>query len=110
MPVTNTAAEHVHLEGMEDDPAFPDHLIGKGRSIPLAPCERIEADRPPDLSALYLLTNAATAEFNALQKEFWAMNSDTVIRESIAVAFMHVMNAYGCADADLEEALAPRGR
>lgn len=104
------ADDHIYLEGMEDDPAFPDHLVARGRSILLSLHERVESERPADLSALYVLTHAATEEFNTLQEEFWAAGSDidTVIREAIALSFEHVMKAHGFADADLEEALAPR--
>ncbi|MFE6308670.1 DUF5713 family protein [Nocardiopsis sp. NPDC057823] len=104
------ADDPVYLKGMEDDPAFPDHLVAKGRSILLALHERIGSQRPADLPELYVLTHAATEEFNALQEEFWEAGSDidTVIREAIALSFERVMKANGFADADLEEALAPR--
>ncbi|MFE3073889.1 DUF5713 family protein [Streptomyces sp. NPDC059247] len=41
---------------------FPDHVVDKEREVLLRLCERIEADRPADLAALYVLTHAATEE------------------------------------------------
>jgi hypothetical protein len=39
-------------------------------------CERIEAEQPSDLEALYALAQAATEEFNRLEAEFEAVGSD----------------------------------
>ncbi|MDE3723803.1 DUF5713 family protein [Nocardiopsis sp. N85] len=106
MPTTEPA----YLAGMYRDAYFPDHLVDKGRAILVALRERIETERPADLPALHVLTNAAVEEFNALQEEFWAADSEieTVARDDIALSFEYVMAACGFADADLEEALAER--
>lgn len=101
---------HSFLRMLYKDDYYPDHLVDRGRAILLRLCERIEAERPADLVALYPLTHAATDEFNALQEEFWAAGSEieTVAREEIAEDFWFVAQAYGFADADDEELVATR--
>ncbi len=110
MPVTSKVAEHPFLKDMYGDDYFPDHLVDKGRAILLRLCDRVEAERPADLAALYVLTHAATEEFNALDEEFNAAGSgiETVAREWIAEEFWFVASAYGFDDADIEELIAPR--
>jgi hypothetical protein len=104
------AAEHPFLQGMYADGYFPDHLVDKGKAILLGLCERIEAEQPSDLTALYVLTQAATEEFNALENEFNEADSEieTVARELIADDFAFVATAYGFPDADVEELIATR--
>jgi hypothetical protein len=104
------AAEHPFLQGMYADGYFPDHLVDKGKAILLGLCERIEAEQPSDLTALYVLTQAATEEFNALDNEFNEADSEieTVARELIADDFAFVATAYGFPDADVEELIATR--
>ncbi|MGW7101608.1 DUF5713 family protein [Streptomyces sp. NPDC054838] len=111
MSITNQqVAEHGMLRRLYDDPYFPDHVLGRGRAILMGLCERIEAERPPDLAALYVLTHAATEAFNLLEADFEAAGSgiDTVAREEIAEDFWFVASAYGFADADIEELIATR--
>ncbi|WP_330174662.1 DUF5713 family protein [Streptomyces sp. NBC_01498] len=111
MPVTNQQVTgHAFLRGLYPDTYFPDPLLDKGREILLRLCARVEAARPQDLTALYVLTNAATEEFNRLQEEFWAAGSEieTMARDEIAGDFHFIATAYGFPDADLEEALAER--
>ncbi|MCD2469113.1 MULTISPECIES: DUF5713 family protein [unclassified Streptomyces] len=111
MPITNQQlAGHAFLRQMYADTYFPDHVVDKGRAILLRLCERIEAERPTDLTALYALTWAATDEFNLLEAEFDAAGSEieTVAREIIAEDFWRVASAYGFADADAEELIATR--
>ncbi|MDX3538104.1 DUF5713 family protein [Streptomyces sp. MB09-01] len=111
MPVTNEqAAGHAFLRQMYQDPYFPDHVVGQGAAILLQLCERIEAEQPSDLKALYALTQAATEEFNLLEAEFEAAGSgiETAAREWIAEDFWFVASAYGFADADVEELIASR--
>lgn len=111
MPIANEqVSRHDFLKGLYGDGYFPDHLVDKGRAILLRLCERIETDPPADLSALYLLTEAATEEFNALEAEFEAADSEieTVAREEIAEGFWFVATAYGFADADVEELIGAR--
>lgn len=111
MPISN---EHVaarpFLRALYRDDYYPDHVVDRGRAVLLALCERIEADRPADLAALYALTHAATEEFNGLEAAFEAAGSEieTVAREEIAEEFRFVARAYGFADADVEELIAPR--
>jgi hypothetical protein len=102
--------EHVFLERLYPDAYFPDHVLDKGVAILRRLCERIEAEQPADLTALYVLTEAATEEFNALEAEFDAAGSEieTVAREEIAEDFWFVASAYGFADADAEELIAGR--
>ncbi|MFE7445562.1 DUF5713 family protein [Streptomyces chartreusis] len=101
---------HPFLKALYRDDYYPDAVVDRGRGILLRLCERIEAERPAGLAELYLLTHAATDEFNALQDEFWAADSEieTVAREEIAEDFWFVAGAYGFADADSEELIATR--
>ncbi|MFJ3610253.1 MULTISPECIES: DUF5713 family protein [Streptomyces] len=111
MTITNRkVGEYAFLRGLYEDGYFPDHVVDKGREILLRLCERVEAERPADLPALYALTHAATEEFNALEAEFEAAGSEieTVAREEIAEDFWFVATAYGFADADHEELIATR--
>ncbi|MDQ0933189.1 DUF5713 family protein [Streptomyces turgidiscabies] len=111
MPITNQqAAEHAFLGLLYEDSYYPDHVVDKGRTILVRLCERIEAQQPSDLAALYTLTRAATEEFNLLEGEFEAAGSEieTVAREEIAENFWFVASAYGFTDADVEELIATR--
>ena len=111
MPISNPrVAGHPFLQGLYEDGYFPDQVVDKGRAILLALCERVEAERPADLPALYRLTQAATEEFNALEAEFEAAGSEieTVAREEIGGDFWFVAKAYGFEDADVEELIATR--
>ncbi|WP_433345968.1 DUF5713 family protein [Microtetraspora malaysiensis] len=103
-------ANHAFLSGMYSDDYYPDHLVDKGKAILLRLCERIEAERPSDLTALYVLTESATEEFNELEEEFGAAGSEieTVARDVIAVDFFFVASAYGFVEADIEELVAAR--
>ncbi|MEU4572186.1 DUF5713 family protein [Nonomuraea sp. NPDC023979] len=109
-PTNQQIAGHAFLKGMYQDGYYPDHVVDKGRGILLRLCERIEADGPSDLAALYALTHAATEEFNELEAEFEAADSEieTVAREVIAEDFWFVATAYGFSDADVEELIATR--
>ena len=102
--------EHDFLKVMYRDGYYPDDLVDRGKEILLRLCERVESDRPADLDALYVLTQAATEEFNALQDAFWEADSDieTVAREEIAENFWFVARAYGFETADVEELIATR--
>ncbi|MEU6006581.1 DUF5713 family protein [Streptomyces sp. NPDC047453] len=111
MPITNQqVAGHAFLRQLYADPYFPDHVVDKGKAILLRLCERVEAEQPSDLAALYALTRAATEEFNLLEAEFEAAGSEieTVAREEIAEDFWCVASAYGFADADAEKLIATR--
>ncbi|MFG1966492.1 DUF5713 family protein [Nonomuraea sp. NPDC049028] len=109
-PTNERVVNHAFLRGMYDDGYFPDHVVDKGKAILLRLCERIEAERPSDLAALYLLTEVATEEFNALEAEFEAADSEieTVAREVIAEDFWFVASAYGFADVDMEALIGAR--
>ncbi|MGW0631917.1 DUF5713 family protein [Streptomyces sp. NPDC002758] len=111
MPVSNQqVTAHPFLRVMYRDGYYPDHVVDKGREILVRLCERIEAERPGDLAALYVLTQAATDEFNDLQEAFLEADSEieTVAREAIAEDFWFITEAYGFADADAEELIATR--
>lgn len=111
MPVSNQQiTEHAFLRGLYRDDYYPDPVVDLGKAILLRLCERIETERPADLPALYALTEVATEEFNALQDDFEAAGSEieTVAREEIAEDFRFVAQAYGYADADVEELIAVR--
>ncbi|MBK3585847.1 hypothetical protein JHN49_19745 [Streptomyces sp. MBT57] len=111
MPIANQkVAGHAFLRQMYDDSYFPDHVVGQGKAILLRLCERIEEAQPSDLKALYVLTEAATEEFNLLDKEFVAAGSgiETVAREWICDELRFVASAYGFTDADAEALTAGR--
>ncbi|MFE9021191.1 DUF5713 family protein [Streptomyces sp. NPDC007808] len=97
---------HPFLKSLYADGYYPDHMVDRGKEILLRLCERIEAERPADLAALYVLTHEATDEFNDLQDEDFDI--ETVAREEIAEEFWFVADAYGFADADVEELIATR--
>ncbi|MFG2378388.1 DUF5713 family protein [Streptomyces sp. NPDC048504] len=85
MPVSNQQiTEHAFLRSLYRDDYYPDHVVDLGKAILLRLCERVETEHPADLPALYALTEAAT-------EDFW-----------------FVANAYGFADADVEELIAVR--
>jgi len=98
------------LQEMYDDDYFPDNLVDKGREILVRLCERIETEQPKSLDELYVLTHAATEEFNELAQEFEQQDSEmeTVAREVIASDFATIAKAYGFDAADIEELIAPR--
>ncbi|GAA1168245.1 hypothetical protein F4556_001080 [Kitasatospora gansuensis] len=111
MTITNQqVAEIPFLRGLYKDDYYPDHVVDQGKAILLRLCERIEAEQPADLPALYLLTAAATEEFNALEAVFEAAGSEieTVAREEIAEGFWFVAKAYGFTDADVEKLISGR--
>lgn len=111
MPITNQqVAGHAFLRQMYDDPYFPDHVVDHGKAILLQLCERVEARQFLDLETLYALTQAATEEFNLLDREFVAAGSgiETVAREWICDEFCFVASAYGFMDADAGELTAGR--
>ncbi|MBE1878095.1 DUF5713 family protein [Myceligenerans pegani] len=111
MTVTNPqVAGHDFLKGMYADGYFPDHSVDKVRAILVRLSERIERERPVDLAALYELTCAATDEINEVQDDFDDAGSEieSVARELIADEFGFIGEAYGFADADIEELIATR--
>ncbi|GAB1823659.1 DUF5713 family protein [Herbidospora sp. RD11066] len=110
MPVTSQITDHPFLQEMYGDPYFPTHLVDKSKAILLRLCDRIEAERPADLAALYVLTHAATEEFNALDEEFAEADSEieTAAREAIGADFWFIASAYGFGDANREQLIAPR--
>ncbi|MFG2796267.1 DUF5713 family protein [Streptomyces pseudovenezuelae] len=99
-------ATHPFLKALYRDGYYPDHAVDRGKEILLRLCERIEADRPADLAALYVLTQAATEEFNDLQDDDFDI--ETVAREEIAEEFWFIARTYGFEDADVEELIGTR--
>ncbi|MER7754772.1 DUF5713 family protein [Kitasatospora sp. NPDC097643] len=111
MPITNAkAAGHAFLRQLSNDSYYPAHVVDQGKAVLLRLCERIEAERPADLTALYALTHAATDEFNELQDAFEEAGSEieTVAREAIAEDFWFIASAYGFTGAGIEELIATR--
>ncbi|MDD9377064.1 DUF5713 family protein [Streptomyces sp. ZAF1911] len=111
MSITNQhVSARAFLKPLYRDAYYPDHVLDKGRDILLRLCARIEAEPPADLAGLYVLTGAATEEFNLLETEFEAAGSEieTVAREEIAEDFAFVASAYGFPDADVEQLISPR--
>jgi hypothetical protein len=97
------------LQEMYHDSYFPKPLVDKGKDILLELCFKIEQQQPKDLDGLYKLTNAATNEFNRLEHEFEANNSEieTAARDCIGTDFEFIAKAYGY-NADTEELIATR--
>lgn len=111
MPITDQrVTAHRFLRALYEDGYFPGHVVDRGRGILLRLCERVEADRPAGLPALYALTHAATEEFNELEAAFEEAGSEieTTAREEIGEDFWFVAQAYGFPDADPEALIAPR--
>jgi hypothetical protein len=98
------------LAEMYADDYFPDFLVDKIKAILLDLCEQIERERPQDDQALLKLTHAATERINALAEEFEENDSEleTGAREAMAAEFDFIVRAYGFADVDIEEVIAPR--
>ncbi|ARF61865.1 MULTISPECIES: DUF5713 family protein [Streptomyces] len=111
MAITNERlAGYTFLALLYEDEYFPDHVLDRGTAVLRALCERIEAEPPADLAALYALTAVATEAFNDLEAAFEEAGSEieTVAREEIGEAFWVIATAYGFADADPEELIARR--
>ncbi|MEU8892639.1 DUF5713 family protein [Streptomyces sp. NPDC048442] len=109
--VTNQQVkDRVFLRALYGSDYYPEHVLDRGRAVLAGLCERIEAERPADLAALYVLTEVATEQFNDLEAEFDEAGSeiDTIAREEIAGEFRFVAKAYGFANADTEELVAAR--
>jgi len=103
-------AAHPFLKALYEDDYYPDQVLDRGREILMRLCERIEAEHPTDLAALYVLTHAATEEFNDLEAAFDAAGSgiETFAREEMGEQFWFIAHAYGFADADSEELISGR--
>jgi hypothetical protein len=101
---------HVFLADLVGDSYYPGEAVGVVQGILGRLCERIEAERPGDLAALYGLTHAATEEVNEAQQVFWDAGSEieTVARDAIGTEIELIATTYGFADADVEELIAPR--
>ena len=110
MPLNEQVAGYAFLAEMYQDSYYPDHVVDLGKAILIRMCDRIEAERPADLQALYEITHAATEEFNDLEDEFDRAGSEieTVARDAIGTDFHFIATAYGFADADIEELIATR--
>lgn len=103
-------ANHAFLKEMYEDSYFPDAVVKQCEEVLLALCREIEQGKPASLSALYELSHAATERINALEDAFEEHGSEieTTAREAIADDFARIARAYGFADADVEELIAPR--
>jgi hypothetical protein len=111
MAITNQqVAAHEFLQAMVADSYYPAEVVEQGKAILLRLCELIEAGHPADLAELYLLTHAATDEFNELEAAFEAAGSEieTIARDAIGTDFWFVARAYGFPDADSEELISTR--
>ena len=101
---------HAFLADMSRDAYFPPKLVDQGKAILTELCLSIEAKPPKDLDALYALTHAATLRFNELAEAFDEAGSEieTAAREDIGADMAFIAQAYGFAQADTEELIAPR--
>ena len=97
------------LQDMYQDSYFPKHLVDQGKAILIDLCHQIEQQKPKSIEGLYALTHSATEKFNELEEEFMENDSEleTAARETIAMDFAFIANAYGYS-ADVEELIAPR--
>jgi Family of unknown function (DUF5713) len=102
--------EHVFVADMVRDAYYPDGPVGQVQDVLTRLAERVETERPADLAALYVLSQAATEEINELLDAFSAAGSEieTVARDSIATDMELIAHTYGFATVDLEEMLDNR--
>jgi ATP-dependent RNA circularization protein (DNA/RNA ligase family) len=110
VPLNQQVAGYSFLAEMYQDGYYPDHVVDLGKAILVRMCDRIEAEQPADLAALYAITHAATEEFNELEEVFDQAGSEieTVARDAIGTDFYFVATAYGFADAHIEELISTR--
>ncbi|KTB74256.1 MULTISPECIES: DUF5713 family protein [Pseudomonas] len=111
MQLTNeTIAKYTFLKGMYQDEYFPDSVVKMCEDVLVNLCHEIEQQKPSDLDALYALTHKATEQINELEEVFEENGSEieTFARETIAEDFVRIADAYGFADADIEELIASR--
>lgn len=108
-PKNKQVQTYQFLAEMYQDAYFPDNLVDKGKALLLQLCATIEAKKPATLEEFYTLTQATTEQFNQLEVEFEAQESEleTVARESIALDMMMISLFYGY-EADAEEMIANR--
>lgn len=110
MPITNEHIRaHDFLRGMYRDDDFPNFLVDRTRTIMIELSEAIERDQPGDEASRLVLTHAATEAFNALQQEFKENDSEleTEAREVMGANFEFILRAYGFADVDIQDIIAP---
>ena len=98
------------LADMYTDSYFPGFLVDKIKVILLNLCEEIEREQPKDDQSLLKLTHAATERINSLAEEFEENDSEleTGAREAMGAEFDFIVRAYGFADIDIEDVIAPR--
>jgi len=98
------------LRGMYKDGYFPDFLVDKIKVILVDLCEKIEKENPQNPESLFKLTHAATEKINSLEEEFEENDSEleTEAREVMGADFEYIVRAYGFADVDIEDVIAPR--
>ncbi len=101
--------DYSFLKIMYDDDYFPNVVVDKGKAILMQLCRDIEIQKPQNLESLYRLTLAATNQFNNLQRDFYAHDSEieTGAAECIALDFLFISQAYGF-EADIEKLIATR--
>jgi hypothetical protein len=104
-----TMRDYQFVAGMYSDGYFPNHLVDEIALILIDLCAQIEAQKPQDLAALYVLSHAATNKINDLEDAFEEADSEleTVAREEIAQSFEDLSKAYGF-EADIEELISTR--
>lgn len=109
--ITNAAMKkREFLAEMYADPYFPAVLVDKCKAVLVTLCEQIESQKPKDTTSLFKLTHAAVDSINQLEAEFEDNDSEleTAAREALADDFGAILEAYGFADADLDEAISNR--
>ncbi|WP_407572382.1 DUF5713 family protein [Deinococcus altitudinis] len=98
MTLTNEETRtYAFLEQMQNDTYYPAELVAKGQGILHDLCLQIEAGQPQTPEELFALTHAATEQFNQLNGDLEAQDSEleTVARENIGKDMEFIAQAYG---------------
>lgn len=110
MTLTNEETRiYAFLEEMHNDTSYPVELVAKGQGILHDLCLQIEAAHPQTPEELFALTHAATEQFNQLNVEFEAQDSEleTGARENIGKDMAFIAEAYGF-QVDVEDLIENR--
>lgn len=110
MTLTNEETRiYAFLEEMHNDTYYPVELVAKGQGILHALCLQIEAAHLQTPEELFALTHAATEQFNQLNVEFEAQDSEleTGARENIGKDMAFIAEAYGF-QVDVEDLIENR--
>lgn len=97
MPINNKQVQkYSFLAELSPDPKFPNDLVDQGKAILVELCAQIEAQQPANLEEFYVLTQAATEQFNQLEALFQEKDSEQemIVREAIALDMVMISLFY----------------